>query len=527
MDSSKEINFNRSQSLIHMINANVTHSLWPRGGGKTEGGAGPRIIHLSETMPRSQCIFYSDTFERIEGLLIPNVMSFISNEMGIIEDQDFVVFKRPPENWTKPVVVPRKFERVVSFRSGFALCCASSYKDGSANGFNAQSGVIDETKFVRRDRIVSQLYKALRGQFRRWGHLPEYRSVWSFSDKYEGDIDWILRIRDKQDNRLIRAVFTKQIQLIEWKQELSLLEQTGASDSTIYRMRNKIIELEIKLNKIRREMIWVCDAEPFENIDILGEKFYRDSKRDCQSQQEYNVAVLNKDPDKVEHAYYPDFSEDNQYDDMNDIIVDKPLIISMDYNWRIVSLEVSQVGVLPGREQVSLNTIASVHAIEPNAGIPEAIKNFDELFANHRNRLVYYVYDSTAIARDPGRSSLHLLVIKELRLRKWRIVKIYIKDSLDQSVRFHKSKDYLINRGPLAVMVNKNRAWPLINSINRCGAITSSGKTRKDKRPETNLKVPAENAPHHTEAWDQTLCAVLERKMIRQEAARAPMLKIN
>ena len=74
-------------------------------------------------------------------------------------------------------------------------------------------------------------------------------------------------------------------------------------------------------------------------------------------------------------------------------------------------------------------------------------------------------------------------------------------------------------------MVNKYRADPLINSINRTGAITSSGKTKKNKKSETDMKIPAENAPHHTEAWDQVLCAVLEKKVIKPMGGRGALMR--
>src|SRR5205085_7863602 len=104
---------------------------------------------------------------------------FISNEMGLKENHDYVRFKKPPDHWVKPLIQPGKFDRVVSFSTGFVLCCGASGEDGSVNGFNAQSAIIEETKFVNRKRIKSQLFKALRGGLKRFGHLPEYRSVWS------------------------------------------------------------------------------------------------------------------------------------------------------------------------------------------------------------------------------------------------------------------------------------------------------------------------------------------------------------
>src|SRR5690349_20534371 len=99
----KETTLNRSQALIHLINANVCYCTWPRAGGKTSGGIGPRILHLSEVMPRSQVLLVADTFERIEKVLLPSIENFLMEELGLLPDIDYVVHKRPPDHWTKPL----------------------------------------------------------------------------------------------------------------------------------------------------------------------------------------------------------------------------------------------------------------------------------------------------------------------------------------------------------------------------------------------------------------------------------------
>jgi hypothetical protein len=78
----KETELNRSQALVHLINANVTYCLWPRASGKTSGGIGPRILHLSEVMPRSQVLMVADSFERIEKVLWPGIEAYLNAELG-------------------------------------------------------------------------------------------------------------------------------------------------------------------------------------------------------------------------------------------------------------------------------------------------------------------------------------------------------------------------------------------------------------------------------------------------------------
>src|SRR3954469_13143333 len=99
-----------SQALIRVINANVTYCAWPRGGGKTTRGIGPHIQHLSEIMPRSQVLLFSDTYERLFDRIVPNIVHFLQSKLYLVEGIDFVLFKKPPDHWTKPLIPLTKFD---------------------------------------------------------------------------------------------------------------------------------------------------------------------------------------------------------------------------------------------------------------------------------------------------------------------------------------------------------------------------------------------------------------------------------
>lgn len=499
----KQVNLTAEQAKIQLVNANVTHCLWPRGEGKTSS-IGMRLMHLNRVMPRSQIILASDTKVRIEGTIIGNITSFMSNEMGMVEEVDFVVFKKPPEHFVKPFIIPRKFDNVVSFKDGLCLCCGATFTDGSFNGFNAQAAIIDETKFVNQGRIKSQLLKALRGLHKLYGHLPEYRSLWTFSDKYEGDVTWILQMRDQQNIELIDAIAMVALDIEDKRNALTEKINSGYEESYIYRLKKEIALAEMELNKIRKELVYVSEAKPFGNLDNLGQKFYDDARRDCKSITEYNIAILNQDPNKSEHPYYPDLTDDNKYnvDDHADRDESKPLLVTADYNWRIVSICAGQLAKLPQQENPSLNTIASCHALAP-AGIEDAVKQFTDMFTGRINRRIVFGFDNTDIARDPGRDSLKDITIKLLKKHGWKVKSVYLRQLSDHDTRYQSSKKYLSGTAKFRCYFNEQYAAPTIKSMEKATAITSSGKTKKDKRDESNPNIPAETTTHHSEAWDK------------------------
>lgn len=510
-----ELNLNRSQALLHIVNANFAALLGPRASGKTTGGIGPRIAHLSEAMPRSQAIFFSDTFERIHDKLIPNIVSFIENEMGYVDGQDYVAFKKPPEHFADSLIKLNKFDHVLSFASGFRLCCASQKVSGSANGYNAQALIVDEAKFVKPETLTTEVLPAIRGARRYFGHLPEYASQWYFTDKWEGDINWLLKLRDHHMNlKLIKAVTSLQLHIYELKE----IENDIGADKKI---KAKILHLENKLQTVRRDLVYVCDAEPFENIDNLGDKYYRDLRRNM-SELQYEISILNRDPDKVAHSFYPAYipiKHDYHTETNEDIDLNKPVVVALDYQWRITPLVAGQFGILPGKLHTSFNILAGVHSLhEEEGGIEKTIGNFCELMKSlgYCYNVVYYVYDHTAVAKSPATKPFYILVEDAFRKRGWSVNFVNIGKASEHNLRFESFKQMMVKEGDNSIRFNYGRTSYLRKAVQLAGAISSSGKTKKDKSKEKNLSVPATDTTDYTEALDQLLWAAVELKMIPQ-----------
>ncbi|WP_132053771.1 hypothetical protein [Pseudocnuella soli] len=76
---------------------------------------------------------------------------------------NFVVGKKPPEHWTKPLFVSKDWSRVVAFQTGFCVCMISLAVQGSANGFNLQALIGDEVKYWDEAKFKSEVKPAIRG----------------------------------------------------------------------------------------------------------------------------------------------------------------------------------------------------------------------------------------------------------------------------------------------------------------------------------------------------------------------------
>lgn len=508
MEKTKVVNLNRSQALIHLVNANVTFALFPRAGGKTTGGIGPRFNHLANVMPRSQILLYADTFDRIHDRIVPNIIDYLTNELHLEENEDFVLFKKPPDHWEKPLIPLNKFDHVISFASGTAICAASQKVPGSANAYNAQALICDEAKYLREEKINTEVLPAIRGARKWFGHLPEYRSQWYFTDKWGENIHWILAKRKLVDDRKIKAVITLQLRMNDLLAKIN--DETANADELA-----EFAALEYRTNELRKTLVYVCEAKPYENINAVGEQYFKDLRRDLRP-LEYKVAILNEDPETVEATFYPNLSSEFHYhSNVDDYNADAPLIIAMDYQWRITPLVVAQFGKLPDSVYSTLNILCGLDTQHPTGGIEQTLELFCARYYGHQRRIVYYCYDHTAIGKNPAGRTFADMVTAYLRANKWNVVDVYMGQNPDHDKKFEAIKLHMANRADWAIKINKPESFNLLKSVQNAATIMSAGKTKKDKRQEKNLSVPVEEATDYSDAFDQLLWAVLELKLVK------------
>lgn len=515
-----EVTLHDSQALIQIINANTTYCAWPRGGGKTGGGIGPRFLHLSEIMPRSQVLLFSDTYERLWNRIVPNFINFLSDNLGLCEGVDFVKYKKPPENWEKPIIHLDKYENVISFSSGMAVCLVSLHVEGSANAFNAQAAIGDEVKYCKEEKIDTEVLPALRGAKDKFGHLPEYLSVWMFTDKYGPNIKWYLKKREKVDHEAVQMVYAYQMEIFRLQQEME-----DSEDEKLHAANKKqIFDYSKKANALRKHLVYFSDMKAYENRQTLGDFYFKRQRRICKSQMEYEVAIENKDPDKVEHCFYPTFTALNKYHGIDDYNPKKPFYAAMDYNYRISPMPLVQVGPLADAVYDTVNVIDYVYALYPK-GIEDAIDEFCTRYAAHELKMIHFAYDHTAIGRNPMKVTFIDTVVAAFKKNGWVIIIHYIGQAPDHDLKFENIKSWLLNNTEHAVRINDVKCSVLIKSIEQSPAKIVSGVTKKDKDTEKDLNFPAEESTHGSDAFDTLLIAIFEYNIIANGiGGRAPML---
>lgn len=308
------------------------------------------------------------------------------------------------------------------------------------------------------------------------------------------------------------------------------------------------------LRELRRSAFVVRRASALENVDVLGEEYIRQMKRDLPPYT-FMVSILNVKikksndgfysnldidhvhgyiPDEIDplsqanfrtekatgiiggkkitsESYQPDLKELSERNDCrmdSDCINDLPLYLAFDYNANINTLVVGQVYQHDGLEAV--NVIKSFF-VKNERKLRELVDDFSHYYAPKRavNRDVVYYYDATA---KQGASyaltdeRFYQAVIKELERNGWNVT------AIDMGVpEKHEVKHRIINNGLAgieypAIRINQPNNPDLIIALQLCEVSIGYQGFRKDKsqekKPETEDNLPLQQRTDFTDAFD-------------------------
>lgn len=309
------------------------------------------------------------------------------------------------------------------------------------------------------------------------------------------------------------------------------------------------------LRELRRSAFVVRRASTLENVDVLGEEYIRQMKRDLPPYT-FMVSILNVKIKKsndgfysnldIDHvhgyindsgidpltmanwstqkatgiidgkkitseSYQPDLKELSERNDCRmdaDCVNDLPLYLAFDYNANINTLVVGQVYQRDGVETV--NVIKSFY-VKNERKLRELVDDFSRYYAPKRavNRDVVYFYDATA---KQGASyaltdeRFYQAVIKELERNGWNVT------AIDMGVpEKHEVKHRIINNGLAgieypAIRINQLNNPDLIIAMQLCEVSIGYQGFRKDKsqekKPETEENLPLQQRTDFTDAFD-------------------------
>lgn len=517
-----DITIAKPHMLMRLVKPNNGFVAASRGAHKTTRIAPFYLNDCITEMPGTLGCMVGPDYEHLE----KNTLNPLFNammELGYEDGVHYVSRIRPPDDWDKPLVklVTKNYDKIYSFLNGTQLMEISMMKSGTANGQSFQFGLFDETKLYNEEQLKSSVYKAFRGTpivTKLYGKNSLFLSKLHLTDKYASPdkVNWILEKKKQNDYEKVAVVIQLELHLQRLKQAYD-----GAGINQRKRLQVYINAIEVRLHNLRSGMSYYIEANHEDVIKVLGKvdgMIWLNNQKMNSKPYEFSVAIENKDPDRPEEGFYPDFIKDKHVHGLIDYEASLPIIMAADYQHSISPLLLAQISKLGANEKASLNIFDEVYTLAPQ-GLDEAVELFCEKYKNHIAKTVYYVYDQTATGKRMNARKYKETVIDILRKHKWNVVEVYIGQQPHHYDKYKDTKTWLREEDKKALPIRLNvRCEKAIKSIEGAAAYTDTkGETKKNKTYENTTKYPhldQSETTHYSDCFDMITDAVLKKGKI-------------
>lgn len=508
----KQLYLNKPQIRVYLVGAHIIVTVWGRGTGKSEGVIAPWLADKVFQMPRSKGIIIGPTFQHLLVNTLPPVIE-MWKRMGYHRDIHYFIGKYPPKswNWPMPYNAPLSPKHAIFWFNGSCQVLVSQDRVSNSAGPSVDYIAGDEAKHLNFEKL-QETFQTNRGNRQYYGKLSQHHSILFCTDMPTSPkTQWILDYEKLHDEEKVQLILGIQKEIIELTSKLPFAKKTPAK-----KIRTQINQYNEVINEIRKELVYFSEFSTLENLEVVGENFIREQKRNLPPLK-YRASILNERVKKEEGMFYPmldedthyytsfkyqrideigyDFSKVKRYDYHQDADVDPnaPLDISLDYNAVINSLVVSQ----------EANTINFLFVKSPKM-LKDVVKKFCEYYKDHPTKEVNYYYDHTAIGRNAmmGDYTFSDQVIDILHENKWEVNEIYIGQAPGYEVRYEMFNNALRGVPELPMpKFNRHNCSSLLISMEN--TMTRQGKSgfEIDKRSERDPNIQPEHATHAQEAW--------------------------
>ena len=512
----KQIYFNEPQRLTQLIGANISVIVAGRRTGKTDSIAAPFVLRNMQRMPGSTGGIVVPTFKHGLTNTLPGLFA-AWKRWGYIQGVHYVVGRKPPKSFAKPIIEPSDYEHVISFYNGSVAIIISQDRPGSSNSLTLSWLLIDEAKFIDYEKLKDETFPANGGIKSYFGKHSFNHSIMILSDMPQTQKgSWFLHYKDKMDEELIETIKATIYEIWKTKERVRRLKDEGKAVPK--NLKRYLRTLDTNLNKMRSVAVYYKEYSSIENLQLLGENYIKQMKRDL-TPKTFQTSILCQRIGIAKDGFYSSMREGHKYNasdfeyldslgydfapEAMDCRADKdinplaPICIGMDYNANINWIVAGQP---EGRR---LNIIKSFY-VKFERKIPALIEEFCNYYAHHQNKTVVYYYDTTALGANyaVNEQDFHWVVCHEFEKRGWQVEDVYLGNPMR-----HDEKYLLINQGfagkqRLMPFFNRQNNDDLILAIQTAGVVRGRNGFRKNKGGEKLDETEENLLEHRTDGTD-------------------------
>lgn len=520
--------FNKMQREAMMISANKEYLVCARGTGKSEGVDARYIIRNVWAMPGSLGGLISPSYSKAWGNTLPAILKGLA-KWGYHQDIHYYVGRKAPEsaNFKQPIHKPQgnAWQNCIHFWNGTVIVILSFSNTMSANSMSLDWLIGPEAKFLDYDKIKLEVNPANRGNRDLFDYSP-----WHHSELYTTDMPtskrgrWILDKELEMDHSHINLIRTLYAQVQDYKHRPEQTEHVKrqvrelSNYLNIARRYQPIKEIDPLSKRNREYAVFYAEYDVIENLEILGEDFIWQMKRD-NPDLIWRTAFLNERLFKVANGFYSALSDDIHFYipkdtkeiyglsfDVEDCLQDsdlkmmEALHIAFDSNAAISGACVGQ------KDDDKMRTLKSFFVKTPDK-LPELCKQIGTYYRNKVNRDIVFYYDHTFVWETGSNSESYADTITRcLTDEGFSVTGVYIGQQPRHDWR-HKEIDKAMKGDPsvLFPIFNEYNNEFLKIAMEQTGVKTGARGFEKDKGPEKTADspdAPDEHKTHITDAWD-------------------------
>lgn len=513
----KQIYFNPAQQRVMQRQCNTTVVVGGRRLGKSHGIVAPFVLRNTQFMPGSSGGYVGSTFQQALTRTLPGTFKALA-DFGYVRNKHFVVGRRPDPkmHFKSPIIEPEKYDHVISWYNGSIQYIITQDGVGTSNSLTLDYGVFDEAKFLNAAKLREETFPAIGGNQSYFNKSQFYRSKLIVSDMpMTKKGSWFLDYEKQMDPELIAAIDGIIYQL--WVIRERLKKEGAAAPAYLI---NEYKTLSVKLAKLRRITVDYNEFSSLENLEVLGESYIRQAKRDLPPLV-FMTAILCIKVRNTQDGFYNNLKESvHYYSSFNndylqgleynlekagdasclqdgDLDMNAPICVAFDYNANINWLVAGQV-------HAQKLMILKSFFVKYERKLVELVNDFCDYYRFQKRKHIIFYYDSTALDGSYAVVSddFATVIDKTFQKRGWFVERIYIGQPMK-----HHEKHRLINmclKGDqgLLPMFNRDNNEDLLVSIENSGVYINDTGFKKDKRGEKLVESEEDKLETRTDGSD-------------------------
>ena len=522
--------FNRPQLQAQLVAARTTVIVAGRRTGKTDSIAAPYTLKMMQRMKGSTGGIVVPTFKHGLTNTLPGLFA-AWQRWGYKKGVHYVVGRRPPKSFDKPITEPHDWEQVISFYNGSVAVILSQDRPGAANSLTLSWLLVDEAKFIDPVKLNRETIPANGGIKSHFSRHSFNHAMMILSDMPQSKKgSWFLEYEKKMDTNIIKAIEAGVYEIWRIKQRILEMRKSGVEPPAY--LRNHLRRLDANINRLRSVATYYREYSSVENVELLGEQYLRDMKRDL-TPLTFQTSIMCRKIGIARDGFYSSMKEEHKYNDSDFDYLDSlgydyepgaidcradhdlnryaPICIGMDYNANINWIVAGQ----PDEMNHRLNVLKSFY-VKYERKLPALIADFCLYYARHEEKTVVFYYDTTALGSNYAVNDIDFryTIIQEFERHGWRVIPVPLGNPMH-----HDEKYNLINRGfsglnRLTPYFNRQNNDDLILAIQAAGIERGRLGFRKNKAGEKLAESQDDLLEHRTDGTDafDTLYIGCERK---------------